>query len=94
MSLPTESRPVILITGVSPGPSIGQSSALAFLSSGYRVFGTCRVGQLDLAKKLIHAGVEVVELELGDEGSLVKVARTVEERTGGRLDVLVNNVGT
>lgn len=39
------------------------------------------------------SGIEVLELEVTDQESISKCAQIVSERTGGSLDVLINNAG-
>jgi NAD(P)-dependent dehydrogenase (short-subunit alcohol dehydrogenase family) len=80
-------RPVVLITGATRG--IGRATAALLAARGYRVFGTSRnppAATLD--------GFELLPLEVSDDDSVAACVAAVAERTGGRIDVLVNNVGT
>jgi NAD(P)-dependent dehydrogenase (short-subunit alcohol dehydrogenase family) len=78
---------VALVTGVSSG--IGRATATALAEEGFRTFGTMR----DATK--VSQGprkVELVPLDVRDEGSIRSAVNTVLERAG-RIDVLVNNAG-
>lgn len=81
----------VLITGCSEG-GFGAAIAKAFRAKGYHVFATLRniakagpLAQLD--------GIEILELEVTSSESIQQCAKIVEKRTGGSLDVLVNNAG-
>lgn len=78
---------VVLITGASSG--IGEATADAFASRGFRVFGTSRAPRA-------HAGaatrVTMLPLDVRDEAAARACVASVE-REAGRLDVLVNNAG-
>ncbi|MDH0865100.1 oxidoreductase [Mitsuaria sp. GD03876] len=79
-------QPVVLITGVSSG--IGLATAKKFLSRGSRVFGTVR----NLQKATPVAGVELVEMDVRSDTSVLAGVQTVISRAG-RVDVLVNSAG-
>ncbi|KAI8283045.1 hypothetical protein K4K59_007819 [Colletotrichum sp. SAR11_240] len=91
MPTPTP-RPVVLITGCSSG--IGESLALAFAARNFTVVATARhtSSLAHLAKR--HDNIIPLPLELGNLASLDSFRDAVLARTGGRLDVLVNNAGT
>ncbi|KAI8176867.1 hypothetical protein K4K48_004435 [Colletotrichum sp. SAR 10_66] len=85
-------RPVVLITGCSSG--IGESLALAFAARNFTVVATARhtSSLAHLTKR--HDNIIPLPLELGNLASLDSFRDAVLARTGGRLDVLVNNAGT
>jgi NAD(P)-dependent dehydrogenase (short-subunit alcohol dehydrogenase family) len=78
--------PVVLITGVSSG--IGLATARQFVAHGSRVFGTVR--NLDKAEP--SPGVELIEMDVRNDASVLAGVLNVMQRTG-RIDVLVNNAG-
>jgi NAD(P)-dependent dehydrogenase (short-subunit alcohol dehydrogenase family) len=78
----------VLITGCSEG-GIGSALAYAFHRHGCHVFATAR--DLQKVQNLKKAGIEVLELDVLDEGSCRSAAEWVREATGGTLNVLVNN---
>jgi NAD(P)-dependent dehydrogenase (short-subunit alcohol dehydrogenase family) len=78
---------VALITGVSSG--IGQATAILLSSQGFKVFGTMRrPAESDGQRR----DVQVVQLDVREEGSVRSCVQAVLDRTG-RIDVLVNNAG-
>jgi len=80
----------VLITGCSEG-GIGHALALEFQKQGYRVFATARKQSAMTA--LVENGVETLEMDVTSVDSLNGVKEEIEKRTGGTLDVLVNNAG-
>jgi short-subunit dehydrogenase len=76
----------VLVTGASSG--FGNSIATLLAKNGYRVFGTSR----NPSKAKIE-NVEMLELNVDSDESVDACARTLLERTGGTIDVLVNNAG-
>jgi len=84
------SKKTVLITGCSEG-GIGHSLALEWHNRGYRVFATAR--RLEAMEALSRTGIECLAMDVTDSASLEKVAEDVSQRTGGTLDVLVNNAG-
>jgi NAD(P)-dependent dehydrogenase (short-subunit alcohol dehydrogenase family) len=87
--LPDLTGRTVLVTGATSG--LGEASVRALARTGARVLMTAR----DTARGRAVApdGVEVVELDLADLSSVRKAAAEVRERTGDRLDVLMNNAG-
>ncbi|KAJ0286645.1 hypothetical protein CBS470a_005756 [Colletotrichum nupharicola] len=85
-------HPVVLVTGCSSG--IGESLALAFAARNFTVVATARQTSslAHLTKR--HDNIIPLPLELGNLASLDSFRDAVLARTGGRLDVLVNNAGT
>ena len=86
---------VVLITGCSSG--IGLETALAFARRGDTVAASMRnpVGGADeLQRRAKEEGLEVdvVALDVTDDGSVSAAVRDVETRLGP-IDVLVNNAG-
>jgi 1-acylglycerone phosphate reductase len=80
----------VLITGCSEG-GIGHALALEWHKQGYRVFATAR--NTSAMQDLEKAGIETLAMDVTDTTSLKSVKEEVEKRTGGTLDVLVNNAG-
>jgi NAD(P)-dependent dehydrogenase (short-subunit alcohol dehydrogenase family) len=79
--------PAILITGCSTG--IGHHLAHALHRSGHRVFATAR-READV-QRLTGEGLESLVLDLDSSDSIRAAVATVLERTGGRIDALINN---
>ena len=85
---------VALVTGSSSG--IGLEAVLALAKDGYHTFAsmrdTSKAGELENAAKKDNLPVEVIELDVDKEESIVSAVKKVIDSTG-RLDVLVNNAG-
>lgn len=84
----------VLITGCSEG-GLGAALAKAFQEQGYHVFATMRTP----AKAGSLAGengtnIDVLALDTTSKESIDACFETVKNKTGGRLDVLVNNAGS
>ncbi|KAI0891083.1 putative short-chain dehydrogenase/reductase [Annulohypoxylon nitens] len=80
-----------LITGCSDG-GIGAAVTKVLLEKGYHVFATLR--NTSKAGTLANLSeVEILELEVTSEESIARCAEQVRERTGGTLDLLINNAG-
>lgn len=78
----------ILITGCSSG--IGWASARVMKARGWRVLATARRAA-DRARLEGDLGVEALELELADAGSIAACATSALERAEGKLEALFNN---
>ncbi|WVN87426.1 uncharacterized protein L203_102606 [Cryptococcus depauperatus CBS 7841] len=88
----SSSQRIALITGCSSSNGIASNIALSLLSRGYYVFCTVRkTGDLDHMKG--KETCEEVIMDVVDAESIKKCVHTVSSKTGGRLDVLVNNAG-
>ncbi|PWY96534.1 1-acyl dihydroxyacetone phosphate reductase [Aspergillus sclerotioniger CBS 115572] len=81
-----------LITGCSSG--IGKALAVAFAAQGITVLATARRAESLKDLTSSHDNIEAFELDLSIPESIPKLKDAVSERTGGRLDFLVNNAGT
>jgi len=85
---------VALVTGSSSG--IGLEAALALAKDGYHTFASMRdlskAGELENAVKKDNLQIEVIELDVDKEESIVSAVKKVID-SAGRLDVLVNNAG-
>lgn len=80
----------ILISGCSDG-SLGCQLALAFKSSGYRVFATARsTSRLSIVSS--H-NIETIVLDTTSDASVEACVDSVSKLTGGSLDILFNNAG-
>ena len=86
---------IVLVTGTSSG--FGKDIALTLAQAGHRVFATLRGANghhSGPAKELQAAGVEVLELDVTKDASVDAAVKSLFEKTGGKLDVVVNNAGT
>jgi len=85
---------VALVTGSSSG--IGLETALALARDGYHTFASMRdigkAGELEHSAKKENLSIDVIELDVDKEESIVSAIKKVVT-DGGRLDVLVNNAG-
>ncbi len=85
---------VALVTGSSSG--VGLETALALARDGYHTFASMRdigkAGELEHAAKKENLSIDVIELDVDKEESIVSAIKKVVA-DGGRLDVLVNNAG-
>ena len=91
MPIPTQAT-VAVVTGCSSG--IGESLALALAARGITVVATAR-----RVESLAHLtsrfeNIIALPLELGDTKSLEAFRDAVAVKTGGTVDMLVNNAGT
>ncbi len=85
---------VALVTGSSSG--IGLETALALARDGFHTFASMRdvgkAGELEHAAKKENLSIDVIELDVDKEESIVAAIKKVST-DGGSLDVLVNNAG-
>ena len=85
---------VALVTGSSSG--IGLEASLALAKDGYHTFASMRdlskAGELENAAKKDNLPIEVIELDVDKEESIVSAVKKVMD-SAGRLDVLINNAG-
>ena len=85
---------VALVTGSSSG--IGLESVLALARDGHHTFASMRniskAGELENAAKKENLSIEIIELDVDKEESIVSAIKKVIA-DAGRLDVLVNNAG-
>lgn len=80
---------IIFITGCSTG--IGLDAAVALSGRGHRVIASCRK-ETDLTK-LSNLGLEAVQMDMDDSGSIAHGFNQLLIKTQGKLDVLINNAG-
>lgn len=85
---------VALVTGSSSG--IGLETSLALARDGYRTFASMRDtkkdGELQNAAKKEKLSIDVIELDVDKEESVVSAVKKIMAEVG-RIDVLVNNAG-
>ncbi|MGC1459195.1 MAG: SDR family oxidoreductase [Steroidobacteraceae bacterium] len=89
----SESRPVVLITGVSSG--IGQAIAEDLLRRGYQVLGSVRRSEdaAELRQKWPDT-FQPLLLDVTDSAAISAVVKQVQSILGGRyLKALINNAG-
>ena len=77
---------VALVTGASSG--IGRETAQLLAEHDARTFGTVR----DLRRASLIDQVELIEMDVNDDGSVREAIRSVLEKAG-KIDVLINNAG-
>ena len=87
----TVMKKTVLITGCSTG-GIGWAMATHFHQRGFYVFATARdpskTADLDELSE-----IEILELDVTVPETIARCKEIVTKRTGGSLDVLVNNAG-
>jgi len=85
---------VALVTGSSSG--IGLETVLSLARDGYHTFASMRnvgkAGELEHAAKKENLPIEIIELDVDKEESIISAIKKVITKNG-RLDVLVNNAG-
>jgi NADP-dependent 3-hydroxy acid dehydrogenase YdfG len=85
----------VLVTGTSSG--FGKDTVETLVRAGHRVFGTMRDvngRHSEKAKELQSQGIEVLEMDVTKDESVEAALKTLFQRTGGKLDAVVNNAGT
>ncbi len=82
-------KKTILITGCSSG--IGYETALYLHNNGYDVFASAR-HEKDVTR-LKEEGLNALQLDVTDTGSIDSALKSVLEQTGGTLYALFNNAG-
>ncbi|MCJ1412134.1 hypothetical protein MMC19_006226 [Ptychographa xylographoides] len=87
----SEQKKTVLITGCSTG-GIGWAMAKIFQERGFQVFAAVR-DPLKAADLSELSNVEIVELDVTIPQTISQCKDMVSKRTGGKLDVLVNNAG-
>ncbi|KAI1455541.1 short chain dehydrogenase [Annulohypoxylon moriforme] len=80
----------VLITGCGQG-GIGHALAKNFVQNGLNVIATLL--PYEAREHLDHPRIHVFDLDVTREEDVVSLKKQVEDITGGRLDVLVNNAG-
>ena len=58
-------------------------------SSGYRVFAASR--RLETMESLAKEGIETLKLDVANDDDIKEAVNEIGKRTGGSLDMLVNN---
>ena len=85
---------IALVTGSSSG--IGLETVLSLARDGYHTFASMRnigkAGELEHAAKKENLSVEIIELDVDKEESIISAVKKIVTKNG-RLDVLVNNAG-
>jgi NAD(P)-dependent dehydrogenase (short-subunit alcohol dehydrogenase family) len=90
--IPDQSGRTVLITGANSG--LGLRSAKVLAGMGARVLMGCRSAERGRAAVAqVGRNAELVELDLADLASVRKAAAEVRDRTGDKLDILMNNAG-
>ncbi|BAN02081.1 putative oxidoreductase [Ilumatobacter coccineus YM16-304] len=80
-------RRTAIVTGAGSGLGVDIAAGLA--AKGYRVFGTT----LDSDESNADTAVELAHVDITDTTAVRSWAAHVEEETGGRVDLLINNAG-
>src|SRR5947207_12770132 len=86
MTMNMTTNTVALVTGASSG--IGRETAQLLAEHDARTFGTVR----DLRRASLIDQVELIEMDVKDDGSVREAVRSVLEKAG-KIDVLINNAG-
>jgi NAD(P)-dependent dehydrogenase (short-subunit alcohol dehydrogenase family) len=86
MTMNMTTNTVALVTGASSG--IGRETSQLFAEHDARTFGTVR----DLRRASLIDQVELIDMDVNDDGSVREAVRSVLEKAG-KIDVLINNAG-
>src|SRR2546429_6978765 len=86
MTMNMTTNTVALVTGASSG--IGRETAKLLAEHDARTFGTVR----DLRRASLIDRVELIDMDVNDDGSVREAVRSVLEKAG-KIDVLINNAG-
>ncbi|KAK4184561.1 NADPH-dependent 1-acyldihydroxyacetone phosphate reductase [Podospora australis] len=90
----TVQKKSVLITGCSPG-SIGEALCKEFLHRGWYVFAGVRTpSKAQALASLPGNSIEILELDVTVPETISRAKEIVTKRTGGKLDLLMNNAGT
>lgn len=84
----------VLLTGASAG--FGKDAAETLAAAGHTVFATMRDvnGRSRAAAEALRSrGIEVLELDVTNNASVDAAFQALRTKTGGTLDVLINNAG-
>jgi 1-acylglycerone phosphate reductase len=84
------SKKSVLITGCSAG-GIGSALAEIFHHHGWLVFATAR--DLNKAQHLKALGCEIILLDVMNDETIQAAVKVVQNKGGGKLDMLINNAG-
>ncbi len=85
---------VVLITGASSG--FGRDTAETLAQAGHTVFAGVRDHEgrnSSVAEELRAKGIEPVDLDVTDEATITAAVAAVLSKSGGKLDVVINNAG-
>jgi 1-acylglycerone phosphate reductase len=82
-------KKTVLITGCSSG--IGNALAKELNAKGYHVLATAR--RTDSIQELKSLGITPLAVDVDSPESIAALKKEVEEITGGKLDMLINNAG-
>ena len=81
----------VFVTGCSEG-GLGEALCHEFHKRGFHVFASVR--NIQKATTLKQEHMEVLPLDVTSPESISQCASLVKSKTGGKLDVLVNNAGS
>ncbi|MBU9722758.1 MULTISPECIES: SDR family NAD(P)-dependent oxidoreductase [Bacillaceae] len=87
-------KKTIYITGADRG--LGLALTRVFLGHGFKVFAGRYMSdwtELDDLKKEHGEDLDTVTLDVTDQSSVDNAAKYIEEQTGGKLDIVLNNAG-